>query len=147
MRPHIVGILGHAQVSLEEFSEYGFGGFEGGLGGVWKPQVKAVEENWSDVGPEELKNYCKGKILDAQSIAHVSDPSPGLSYCRVQVIGEGELGGEGETDIVQVLDDFNRTIVVMEGGGRQTTFMENHGYSHDGIDLKAVPLGSSHGAH
>jgi hypothetical protein len=48
------------------------------------------------------------------------------------------MTGEGETDIVKMLDDFNRTVVDMEGGRRQTTSMENHGLRLDGIGLKAV---------
>jgi hypothetical protein len=72
--------LGHAQVSLEELGEGGIGGFEGRLGGVLGAKGEGHRENWSDVGPEELKNFWKGKFLDRKSIAYVSDPGPGFDY-------------------------------------------------------------------
>lgn len=40
-----------------------------------------------------------------------------VGYCEVEMLGEGECGGEGETDKVLKLEDFNRTIADVEGGG------------------------------
>jgi hypothetical protein len=62
-----------------ELGEGDMGGFEGGLDGVGKPNVQAVEENCGDVDPEEMNSYWMGKFLDWKFIANVSGPCPGFA--------------------------------------------------------------------